>query len=435
MKYYCLGIKGAGMSTLANILYDLGNEVIGYDDVVDYKFTEEGLKKRNIKIYHDSSCNLDSDTIVTYSVALSIDHKELQRVRNMGLKIVKYNELLGNITAMFESICISGTHGKTTTSSLITHILKSNVDVNYFIGDGRGHAKRENRTFVIESDEFNKHFLSYHPEYAVITNIELEHTEIYKNLDEIIKTFSEFANKTKNTIVAYGDNENIRKIDFTKKVLYYGFSDNNDIIAKNIVLNKEGSAFDLYIANSYKGHFEVPLYGKHMVLNTLASIGICILKGIDIDTIKEALRTFKNAERRFTEERVEETIIIDDYAHHPTEIEATLEAARQKYPDKEIIAVFKPNTYSRTQKFYRQFASALNRANKAYLTEIDCNREKASDYANVSSKVILDLLKNGEMIDENTVDLLLKHKNNVICFMSCASISHMKEKLIELLKK
>lgn len=433
MKYYCLGIKGAGMSTLANILYDLGNEVIGYDDVRDYKFTEEGLKKRGIKIFYDDSCDLDKDTIVTYSVALDINHKELQRVRNLGLKIMKYNDILGEITSQFETICVSGTHGKTTTSSLITHILDNVYKVNYFIGDGTGYADRNNKILVIESDEFNRHFLTYHPSYTVITNIELEHTEIYKDIDDIKSTFKQFADKTKNVIVACGDNQHIRDINFDKKVLYYGFDEENDIYAKNVILEENGSSFDVYIEKEFFGHFNLPLYGKHMILNCLATIGICKMKNVDAITMANLLKNFKNAKRRFAIENVNDTIIIDDYAHHPTEIKVTLEAARQKYPNRELVAVFKPNTYSRTAKFYKEFADSLNIADKAYITEIDCNRERKEDYDNVSSKVILDLLKNGEMISDSSVMKLLQHKKSVICFMSCASISHMKDSYKELL--
>ena len=433
MKYYCLGIKGAGMSTLANILYDLGNEVIGYDDVRDYKFTEEGLKKRGIKIFYDDSCDLDKDTIVTYSVALDINHKELQRVRNLGLKIMKYNDILGEITSQFETICVSGTHGKTTTSSLITHILDNVYKVNYFIGDGTGYADRNNKILVIESDEFNRHFLTYHPSYTVITNIELEHTEIYKDIDDIKSTFKQFADKTENVIVACGDNQHIRDINFDKKVLYYGFDEENDIYAKNVILEENGSSFDVYIKKEFFGHFNLPLYGKHMILNCLAAIGICKMKNVDAITMANLLKNFKNAKRRFAIENVNDTIIIDDYAHHPTEIKVTLEAARQKYPNRELVAVFKPNTYSRTAKFYKEFADSLNIADKAYITEIDCNRERKEDYDNVSSKVILDLLKNGEMISDSSVMKLLQHKKSVICFMSCASISHMKDSYRELL--
>lgn len=427
MKYYCLGIKGAGMATLANILFDLGNEVEGYDDVVDHKFTQEGLDKRGIKIYSDNEHPLDKDMIVTHSVALKSDHKEIVRAKENGLVIKKYNEILGEITNMFESICVSGTHGKTTTSTMISHILDKVYKVNYFIGDGTGFASKDNKIFVIESDEFNRHFLAYHPAYTVITNIELEHTEIYKDIEDIRNTFEEFANKTKNTVVACGDNENIRMLKMDPKTIYYGFDERNDVYAKNVVLNDLGSEFDLIYNNEMVGHFTLPLFGKHMVLNAVAAIIICHLEGVSFEKINQLLSTFKNAQRRFAIENIEDNVIIDDYAHHPTEIKATLEAARQKYPDKKLVAIFKPNTYSRTEKFYKEFADALNIADKVYLTEIDCNRERKEDYNNVSSKAIFDLLNNAEMVSEETADIMAKEKNAVMCFMSCASIAHLKD--------
>ena len=427
MKYYCLGIKGAGMATLANILYDLGNEVVGYDDSTSYKFTEEGLTKRGIKIYSDNTHPLDKDMIVTYSVALSPDHKVITRAKEEGLQIKKYNEILGELTAMFDSICVSGTHGKTTTTTMISQILDEEYKVNYFIGDGTGFARKENKIFVIESDEFNRHFLAYHPKYTVITNIELEHTEIYKDIEDIRDTFTLFANKTEQVVVACGDNENIKMLKLNPKTIYYGFNEDNDVYAKNVVLTDKGSEFDLIYNKEFVGHFTLPLYGKHMVLDSIAAIIICHLNGVSYEKIGNILKEFKNAKRRFAIEEVKDNVIIDDYAHHPTEIKVTLEAARQKYPDRELVAIFKPNTYSRTEKFYKEFADSLNIADKVYLTEIDCNREKQEDYGGVTSKVILDLLNNGEMIEEKNIDNLLKHKNAVICFMSCASISHLKD--------
>ena len=427
MKYYCLGIKGAGMSTLACILHDLGNEVVGYDDTKDYKFTQEGLEKRGIKIFSDNDHILDKDFIVTHSVALKSDHVELVRARENGLKIEKYNEILGHLTSIFNSICVSGTHGKTTTSSLITHVLNNVYGVNYFIGDGTGHAEKNNDIFVIESDEFNRHFLAYHPSYTIITNIELEHTEIYKDIDDIVNTFQEFANKTKNVIIACGDNNYIRQINFEKDVLYYGFDESNDVYAKNVVLTEKGSSFDVYMNGEFYGHFMLPLFGKHMILNCLAAIIVCKLQNVEYSVMESLLKTFKNAKRRFALEVVNDQVIVDDYAHHPTEIKVTLEAVRQKYPNKKLIAIFKPNTYSRTEKFYKEFAESLNIADKVYLTEIDCNRERPEDYSNVTSSVILELLGNGEMIDDNSVDKLLVHDNSVVCFMSCASIAHMKD--------
>lgn len=427
MKYYCLGIKGAGMATLANILYDLGNAVVGYDDTLDHKFTQEGLDKRGIKIYSDNTHPLDKDMILTHSVALKEDHPEIVRAKKEGLKIKKYNEILGDITAMFETICVSGTHGKTTTTTMISQILDQVYKVNYFIGDGTGFASKDNNIFVIESDEFNRHFLAYHPAYTVITNIELEHTEIYKDIEDIRATFEKFANKTTKTIVAFGDNENVRMLKLSPNTIYYGFDKSNDVYAENVSLTDNGSEFDLIINKENVGHFSLPLFGKHMVLDAMAAIIICHLEGVSYEKINELLSKFKNAKRRFAIEEVKDNVTIDDYAHHPTEIKVTLEAARQKYPDKELVAIFKPNTYSRTEKFYKEFADALNIADKVYLTEIDCNREKPEEYGNVTSKAIFDLLNNAEMIDDEHIDSLLKHKNAVICFMSCASIAHLKD--------
>lgn len=426
MKYYCLGIKGAGMSTLACILHDLGNEVIGYDDVVEKKFTEEGLELRGIKIYNDSNHTLDKDLIVTHSVALPQNHKELVRTKEQGLTIKKYNEILGDITKEFDSICVSGTHGKTTTVAMIAHLLKEE-GINYFIGDGSGYVSKENRNFVIEADEFNRHFLAYHPEYSIITNLELEHTEIYKDIEDIIETFEKFVNKTSKEVIACGDNEYVRRIKFESDVKYYGIDDSNDIVAKNLKLTSDGVEFDYYVDGNFVTDFQIPLFGEHMVLNALGAIYIVHKKGLSYDVIKERLHSFHNAKRRFAIEKVDDTIIIDDYAHHPTEIKVTLEAARQKYPDKKLIAIFKPNTYSRTEKFYKEFADSLNLADKTYITEIESNREKSEDYGNVTSKKIFDLLKNGEMIDDDSTEKLLEHKNSVYCFMSCASVKHLIE--------
>ena len=223
MKYYCLGIKGTGMSTLAQILSDLGNTVSGYDDAKEFKFTQVGLDERNIPIYYDQDHVIDEDTIVTYSVALSEDHKELKRIKSLGLKVVKYNEIMGQVIDMFKSIGVSGTHGKTTTSSLIRHILEDDCGCNYFIGAGDGYATKDNDYFVVESDEFNRHFTAYHPMYSVITNIEEEHMECYKDINDIRNTFQIFANQTKKLVVANGDNTEVKKINYKTNVIFYGF--------------------------------------------------------------------------------------------------------------------------------------------------------------------------------------------------------------------
>ena len=422
MKYYCIGIKGTGMSTLAQILSDLGNTVSGYDDAKEHKFTQDGLDKRNIPIYYDNTHEIDKDTIVTYSVAFKEDHKEIKRVRSLGLKVKKYNEIVGDIINMFESIGVSGTHGKTTTSSLIRHLLEHTIGCNYFIGAGDGHVTNKNKYFVVESDEFNKHFTAYHPAYSVITNIEAEHLECYDGIDDIRNTFEIFANQTKKLIIANGDNQEVRKISYQTPVKFYGFDENNDIVIKNIDLTEEGSAFDLYEKNQKIGHFIINLYGKHMVMDATAAIQIAREIGLDVETIVNLLPTFKNAKRRFSEQKVGKTTIIDDYAHHPTEIKATLEAVRQKYPNKKLNVIFAPNTYSRTKDFKNEFIDSLKVADNVYLTEIRCNREKAEDYPGITSSTITDNLPNGQIISEKDMYKVPSGKDQIVCFMGCAYV-------------
>jgi len=433
MKYYCIGIKGAGMSTLANVLSDLGNEVCGYDDVKEHKFTEEGLNKRGIEIYYDAH-PLDEDTIVTYSKAFSEEHPEIKRVKELGLQIRDYNQVVGDITNMFETVGVSGTHGKTTTSMLISHIINNVLGCSYFVGDGSAKASKEDKIFVIESDEYNKHFLAYHPHIAVITNIELDHVECYDGLEDIINTFKTFGNKS-NLVVACGDDANIQKINFDKKAIYYGFNDNNDVIAKNISLTENGSSFDVYMNGEFYHHFELPLFGRHMILNALSSIAVCNYYGVSKEDIHNYMKTFSGAKRRFKEEVINDVVLIDDYAHHPTEIKVTLEAAHQKYPDKELIAVFLPNTYSRTEALFDDFIETLSLADKAYVMDIHCDRERQEDYPGINSDMLIDKIPGSEKISVDTVEKLLQHDNAVICFMSCTNIyvllNEYKERLIQ----
>lgn len=435
MKYYCIGIKGTGMSTLAQILFDLGNEVSGYDDAEEYKFTQKGLEERNIKIFYDNEHDIDKDTIVTYSVAFKEDHKELKRVRELGLKVKKYNEIVGEITEMFNTISVAGTHGKTSTSSMIRHILENSIGCNYFVGAGDGYVNKNNNIFVIESDEFNKHFLTYRPTNSIITNMEEEHMECYKDLNDIIDTFSEFANHTKEEIILCGDNKNCRQIKTDKKLCFYGFNENNDVVIKNVKTTEEGEAFDIYIKEEYYGRFLLPVFGEHMILNSTAAILMCRKYGVEKEKIKESLKTFQNAKRRFAEEKVGNTIIIDDYAHHPTEIRETLKAVRRKYKDRKVVVVFKPNTYSRTKDFTDDFVEALKIADKVYMTEIDSNREKQSEYPGVTSNLILDKIEGGEMISEETINKLEKEKGSIVCFMSCAYVNHLIDGFKEILEK
>ena len=358
----------------------------------------------------------------------------MKRVRNLGLTVKKYGELMGDVIDLFETIGVSGTHGKTTTSSLIRHLLEETVGCNYFIGAGDGYADKKNKYFVVESDEFNRHFTYYRPTYSIITNIEAEHLECYKDIDDIKNAFEIFANQTKKLVVANGDNEEVRKINYKTKVKFYGFKEENDIVIKNMELLETGSVFDLYIDNELFGHFDIPLYGKHMVLNAAAAITIAKELGLSQEKIHKLLETFHNAKRRFAETKIGNCIIIDDYAHHPTEIKVTLQAVKQKYPNKRLVVVFVPNTYSRTKDFKEEFIDAFSIADKTYLTEIDCNRECQEDYPGITSHIIVDNLKNAEMISLDSIDKLKDEKDSVVCFMSCAYVDKLIDSFKNLIK-
>jgi UDP-N-acetylmuramate--L-alanine ligase len=418
------------MSTLAQILYDLGNSVSGYDDHKGYKFTQKGIDDRNIKIYYGHDHDIDKDTIVTYSVAFKPDHPEMIRVRELGLTVKPYSEIMGDVIDMFESIGVSGTHGKTTTSSIIRHILEHSVGCNYFIGAGDGHATKDNKYFVVESDEFNKHFLHYKPTYSIITYIEEEHMECYKDLNDIKESFTKFANQTKDLVIANGDLENIRSLKIDK-TLYYGFDDNNDIVIKDAITTDKGSMFKLYDGDNLIGEFFIPLYGMHNVMNATAAILMAIYLKIDINKIKEALETFVNAARRFVLIEEKKNVIIDDYAHHPTEIKATLKAARNKYKDKKIIAIFKPNVYSRFVNFKDQYIEAFNEADYTYLTKVESNRERYEDYVGYDSNIITDVCSNCSLLDEKDMSVLKEYKDVCFVVMSCADVAN----IIDVLKE
>jgi len=423
MKYYLIGIKGSGMSALASILHDLGNTVVGYDDSIEKKFTLKGLEERNIKIYHDDSFIPDGDYIICSSNAISHDHKELKRLEKYNLEHIRYQDLIGELTKKYETISVSGTHGKTTTSLLISNILDKEFGTNYFVGDGRGHGDIKNKLFVLESCEYNKHFLSYYPKNLVVTNIDLEHTECYKDLDDIIDNFSILANQTSDNLVLCGDDSNVRKIKSDNKRYYYGFNSNNDLQATNLKLDENGSTFDVYYNNEYYDTYKINLFGKHMILDSLAAIMVSIIYNVPKSIIKEELNSFHGAIRRFSETVIGNNIIIDDYAHHPTEIRATLDSARQKYPNKKIIAVFLPNTYSRTRDFMNDFAKVLGEFDLAYVMDIKCDRENPNDYPDVNSDVLISKIPNAEKISIETVSKLIDNQNSVICFMSCANIT------------
>ena len=431
--YHFIGIKGSGMASLALILHGLGFEVQG-SDIDEHLFTEDEVRAAGIKILPFSADNIEEDMIIVKGNAFKDTHEEVVRAKELGLKIYSYQEMIAKLTEKFETITIAGCHGKTTTTSMLSHVLKNITGCNYLIGDGTGYANKDNKYFALEACEWQRHFLAYKPYYAIITNIELDHMDYYKDISDIVDAYQEYANHAEKMIIACGDDPYTHSLEVKPPIFFYGLDDDNDIQARNVEYHNEGTSFDVFVEDNYYGHFDLPLYGKHMLLNSLAVIGVCYYERLDAREVAKYLKTFEGAKRRFKEKVIGDIVTIDDYAHHPTEVKVTIKGARQKYPDKEIVAVLMVHTLSRAKIFAQEFADALNLADKAYITDIYTDRPEEG-YDGVTYKDIMDKTNNCEHISLDTVDKLLKHKNAVILFMSSKAIYVYKDKYEELLAK
>ncbi len=442
MKYHFIGIKGSGMSALAQILSDLGYYVQG-SDVDHHLYSEDLLRNKNIPIYSFDSNNIKEDLTIIVGNAFDDSNVELKKAKELNLIIYKYTEMLGELVNKYQTLSICGTHGKTTTTSMISYIMNKAIGVNYLIGDGTGFAKKENEIFIMEACEFKRNFLHYYPKDIILTNIDMDHLDYFKDLDDIKDAFKEFIGHANNIVIACGDDLNVRSI-INREVIYYGFNHNNDVVIENMILNETGSSFDLYYNHDYLDNFKINLYGSHMVLNAAASIIYCYINKVPIKDIKQYIYEFKGAKRRFKETIINNTILIDDYAHHPTEIKTAILSARQKYPNKKIVSVFFENTFSRTQKLYKEYANSLKLSDVVYVTDILSDREKKEDYNEVGPHLILDLLNEGyylnidNFLDNNNINIvkpLLNYKNDVIIFMGCKEVYYLKDKLEILLKE
>lgn len=429
MIYYFIGIKGSGMSSLAQIMFDLGYKIEG-SDKPDHFFTEVPLIERGIKINEFNENNINENMIIVKGNAFTDENVEVKKSLELGLKIYTYQEMIAEITNNTKLICVSGCHGKTSTCTMFKNVL-STFGVNYLIGDGTGHADKNNEYFVLESCEYKRHFLSYNPYYTIVTNIELDHTDYYKDLDDVMDAFNEFVNKTRNTVIMCGDDTNTRKIKTNKKVLFYGFNENNDIYLKNIKYDNDFTNADIIINNELYMNITFPFNANHLLLNALSVIAVCYLENLNKDKVKENVLKIEHAKRRFIEEKFKSNILIDDYAHHPTEVKVTIEAAKKKYPNKQVIAIFKAHTKSRVKFFYKEFADALNLADKAYVMDIGEDRKEVG-YDDVTCNLIIDNLKNGEYISLDTVDKLLQYKDSVLLFMSSKDIYVLEDKYKEI---
>lgn len=420
------------MSSLAQVMFDLGYKVMG-SDKPEHFFTEVGLREKGIEILDFNKENIKKGMNIIQGNAFNDEHEEVKKAHELGLKIYTYQEMIAEITNNTKLIAVSGCHGKTTTTTMISKVFE-NIGINYLIGDGTGYSKKGNEYFALEACEFKRHFLAYNPYYAIVTNIELDHTDYYKDLDDVMDAFNSFINKARKAVIMCGDDENCRKLKTDKTVLYYGFNDDNDVIAKNIVINNEISNVDIYIKGKKYGRFSFPFVGDHLLLNVLAVISVCYLENMNISEVKKQVKKIEHAKRRFIEEKFQTNIIIDDYAHHPTEVKVTIEAAKKKYPEKKVIAIFKAHTKSRVAYFHKEFAEALNLADKCYVMEIGEDRKEVG-YEKTTHNDILKDCKNGEFISLETANKLLEYENSVLLFMSSKDIYLLEDEYKKLASK
>ena len=431
--YYFIGIKGTGMSALACLLKDLGYEVKG-SDVEKHFFTEKGLNERNIEILPYDEKNITKDMVIIKGNVIKDDHEEYLKAKELDLKIYTYQEMIAKLTKMFMTITVAGCHGKTTTSTMAYQVLNALKGANCLIGDGTGKAGRENKYFVLEACEYQRHFLAYTPYYAIITNIELDHVDYYKDIDDVIDAYTEYANNAEKMVIACGDDPYTHSLEVNKPIFYYGLDDDNDIIAKDVEYTEKGVTFDVFVEDNYYGHFDLPIYGKHMLLDALAVISLAYYERFEAKEVSKILKEFHAARRRFNETLLGNNVVIDDYAHHPTELKCTIKSAKQKYPDKKLIVIWGPHTYSRTKAFKDDYIDILKTVDKAYIMDIYAAREQKGDI-DIDINDIIKAVPNSEHISQNEADKLLKYENAVLLFMSPNDLTNFEQDYINKYKE
>ncbi|MCH4415432.1 UDP-N-acetylmuramate--L-alanine ligase [Staphylococcus haemolyticus] len=417
--YHFVGIKGAGMSSLAQIMHDLGHEVQG-SDIEKYVFTEVALKNKGIKILPFNADNIKEGMVVIQGNAFPDTHEEIVKAHDLKLDVIRYHDFLGHVINQYTSVAVTGAHGKTSTTGLLSHVMNGDKKTSFLIGDGTGMGLPASDYFAFEACEYRRHFLSYHPDYAIMTNIDFDHPDYFKDIDDVASAFQSMAHNVKKAIIAWGDDDHLRQLKADVPIYYYGLNKNDDIYADNIQITDKGTQFDVYVNGEYYDQFLSPQYGDHNIQNALAVIAISYLEKMDVNNIKEALETFGGVKRRFNETNVANQVLVDDYAHHPREISATIETARKKYPNKDIVAVFQPHTFSRTQAFLDEFATSLSKADHVYLCEIFGSiRENTGD---LTIQDLINRIDGSALIEENNIDVLDQFDNAVILFMGAGDI-------------
>lgn len=399
-QYHLIGVGGIGMSGIAQLLLRGGDAVSG-SDVKKSRTTEE-LEGMGVKVFigHDPK-NINGASVVVYSSAIKEDNPEMRAALRKGIPVIKRAQALAQLMAGKAVIAVTGSHGKTTTTSLVSYLLLEaglmptvavggilkNIDANACFGNGR--------FFVAEADESDGSFLYYQPKYSIITNIDREHLDYYKDFDTEVRAFGEFLHKTQagGCVFCCADDKNIMGLlgGYEGRHLLFGLGDNAHIYPKNIEMKELSSSFDCYCKGRFISRFDLALGGLHNISNALSAVALGLELGIDTAVIRKAFAGYKGAKRRL-EIRFKDKgkLLIDDYAHHPTEIRATLDAVANIGPGR-TIAVFQPHRYTRTQNLLEDFARSFDKADHVIITDIYAASEEPIE--GVSGQLLYEKIK------------------------------------------
>ena len=412
---YFVGIGGIGMSALARYFVANNKCVAGYDktktEITDH------LEDLGIHIHFDDSvANIDTrflnaeSTLVVYTPAIPKDHKELTYFRNSHYKVLKRSEILGEITRDTFCLAVAGTHGKTTTTSILGHLLNEcNIEVTAFLG---GISENYNSNLilngtevtVVEADEFDRSFLTLSPNMACITSMDADHLDIYGEAKTLQESFVAFSHRLKENGKLFVRN------GLPLKGITYGIEDNADYSAQNIKIINGTYVFDIKTPNTVLETFKFNLPGRHNLSNALIAVAMAVEYGCPHQQLAKALASYKGVKRRFTYQiKTDNLVFIDDYAHHPEEINAVHDAIREMYPNKKVLAIFQPHLYSRTRDFADDFAHKLSLFDRVVLLDIYPARELPIE--GITSKWLLDKIENKNKKLINKADLISEVKN------------------------
>jgi UDP-N-acetylmuramate--alanine ligase len=377
-----VGVAGAGMSALAELFLRRGVPITGCDA---NPAGADDLRRLGVSVESHNPAHVDQARALVVTSAMPKDHPELVRARERGIPVIRRAEALGEVTVGRELVAVAGTHGKTTTTVMTaTALAAAGRDPTALVG-GRVASWQGNllagseRLYVVEADEYDRSFLALTPTVAVVTNVEADHLDIYTDLADIKRTFAQFARGARSIVLCADDaGANSLATPSSAEVIRYGLtSPDARLVATLVDTSPAGSSFDVLYDDERLGRVQLAVPGRHNVLNSLAAIGSGLALGADFAAMARGLATFTGAERRF--QRLGEArgvTVVDDYAHHPTEIAATLAAARATFDGRRLVAAFQPHLYSRTRDFAQEFGQSLAAADAVYLTEIYPAREQ-----------------------------------------------------------